>query len=153
LPSPDFQKIRKVKVRIKKMVSEAVIPTYVSSGSSGADLFSIVDKDIPSHTFALIPTGITIEIPEGIEAQIRPRSGLALKYGVTVLNTPGTIDSDYRGEVKVILINHGTNSFSVRKGMRIAQIVFSGVRTVTFEETDELDTTERGDGGFGHSGG
>lgn len=143
--------MKEIKIRIKRKVSEAIIPTYTSSGSSGADLFSIVEKDIPPHEFVLIPTGIIIEIPKGYEAQIRPRSGLALKNGITVLNTPGTIDSDYRGEIKVILINHGKTGFLVKKGMRIAQIVFSHVTKVRFFETDELNITERGEGGFGHS--
>ena len=102
--------------------------------------------------FALIPCGFAIGLPQGFEAQVRPRSGLASKHGVTVLNAPGTIDCDYRGEVKVVLINHGTEAFVVTPGMRIAQLVVSPVTRVAWQETDALPTTSRGDGGFGHTG-
>jgi dUTP pyrophosphatase len=143
--------LKKLKVRIKKLVPEAKIPDYVSSGSSGADLCSVIDMDIEAKAFSLIPTGIAIEMPEGIEAQIRPRSGIALRHGVTLLNTPGTIDADYRGEIKVLLINHGDCVFRVRKGMRIAQMVFSAVEQVKFEVVNVLGKTEINNGGFGHS--
>jgi dUTP pyrophosphatase len=139
-------------IHVQKLVPEAMVPTYTSSGSSGADLYAVEESTIPAHGHALLSTGIAIAMPPGIEAQIRPRSGIALKHGVTVLNAPGTIDSDYRGEIKVILINHGEAPFSVKPGMRIAQIVFAHVEQVHFEITDELESTERDGGGFGHSG-
>lgn len=143
--------MKKIKICIKKIISNAKIPDYVSSGSSGADIYSIIDTDIAPGAFSLIPTGIAVEIPEGFEAQIRPRSGIALKHGVTVLNTPGTIDADYRGEIKVIMINLGDKIFSVKKGMRIAQMVFAHVEHAKFEVVDELNKTKRGGGGFGHT--
>jgi dUTP pyrophosphatase len=139
-------------IHVRKLVPEAMVPTYASSGSSGADLYAVEESTIPAHGHALLSTGIVIAMPAGMEAQIRPRSGIALKHGVTVLNAPGTIDSDYRGEIKVILINHGEGPFNVKPGMRIAQIVFSHVEKVHFEITNELEPTERGGGGFGHSG-
>ena len=143
--------MRKVTIRIKKFSPDAKIPTYASSGASGADLYSIIDTEISPKGFSLVPTGISIEMPHNFEAQIRPRSGVALNYGVTILNTPGTIDADYRGEIKVILINLGNKTFEVRKGMRIAQMVFTKVEHINFEIVDELEKTERNDGGFGHS--
>ncbi len=139
-------------IQIKKLVPEAVTPTYASEGASGADLYAVEDKIIGPHEHAIVMTGIAIAMPKGIEAQIRPRSGIALEHGVTVLNAPGTIDADYRGEIKVILINHSTTPFGVKKGMRIAQMVFGHVERVHFEISDELERTERDDGGFGHSG-
>ena len=142
---------KNVKIRIKKLIPDAIIPTYASSGSSGADLYSIIDTDIAPKTFSLIPTGIAIEMPEGLEAQIRPRSGIALQHGVTILNSPGTIDSDYRGEIKIILINFGDGIFKVRKGMRIAQMVFTSVEQVKFEDAKKLGKTERNNRGFGHT--
>lgn len=144
--------MKSTKIRIKKIHPEARIPLYVSSGCSGADVFSVVNKDIPAKTFCLVNTGIAMEMPNGVEAQIRPRSGIALKYGITVLNAPGTIDSDYRGEIKIMLVNHSDRLFKVRKGMRIAQMIFSSVERVNFVVTDELKETDRGMGGFGHSG-
>lgn len=123
-----------------------------TDGSSGYDIFAASDVEIPPGQWRAVPTGVYLEIPEGFEAQVRPRSGLALKYGVTVLNAPGTIDSDYRGEVKVILINFGKAPFKVEKGMRIAQIVFSKVADVELEEVEKVSTTFRGEGGFGHTG-
>ena len=134
--------------------SGAVIPEYQSPGSAGADLCANVDETVvlsPGKT-KLIPTGIFIEIPEGYEAQIRPRSGLALKNGITVLNSPGTIDSDYRGEIKIILTNLGEEDFKIEKGIRIAQMVFARVFRGEFIQVDELNATERNEGGFGHSG-
>jgi dUTP pyrophosphatase len=138
-------------VYVKKLAPEALTPTYASDGSSGADLYSVEDTVIGPHAHALVSTGIAIALPKGTEAQVRPRSGIALKHGVTVLNAPGTIDSDYRGEIKVILINHSATPFEVKKGMRIAQMVFGHVERVYFELADELERTERDDGGFGHS--
>lgn len=131
------------------------LPCYQSEQSSGVDLLAAVDRQgvvIEPGRRALIPTGLAIELPEGFEAQIRPRSGLALKYGITLLNTPGTIDADYRGEIGLIVINLGERPFLVERGMRIAQLVVSAVIRVTLEEADQLSDSERGSGGFGHSG-
>lgn len=129
-------------------------PEYQTSGASGLDLLAAVeeDVDIASGEFKLIPTGMMIEVPLGFEAQVRPRSGLALKHGITVLNTPGTIDSDYRGEIQVILINFGKKRFTVTRGMRIAQLVLGKIARVDLQERDSLDHTERSSGGFGHTG-
>ncbi|TAL30658.1 MAG: dUTP diphosphatase [Spirochaetes bacterium] len=132
----------------------ARLPSYQSHGASGADIFALMDAplSIQPGSIALIPTGMVIELPEGFEAQIRPRSGLALKHGITLLNTPGTIDSDYRGEVKIIVANLGKEPFLVENGMRIAQMVFARVFRGDFELSGELSGTERNDGGFGHTG-
>ncbi len=129
-------------------------PTYKTRGSSGLDIRANIENSINLHPMerAVIPTGIYLEIPENIEAQIRPRSGLALKSGVTVLNTPGTIDADYRGEVAVILINHSKTLFTINDGDRIAQIVFSKVEKINWREKKVLTKTERGAGGFGSTG-
>ncbi len=130
------------------------MPDYKTSGSAGADLCALVDRDIiinPGET-VLVPTGLFIEIPEGYEAQIRPRSGLALNHGITLLNSPGTIDADYRGELKIITTNLGREPFVVQNGMRIAQIVFNKIYRGHFIATAELQETERNHGGFGHSG-
>ncbi|MBQ1971451.1 MAG: dUTP diphosphatase [Treponema sp.] len=143
------------KVNIKFVAQEgAIIPEYKTSGAAGADVCAFLSEPvvIKSGEFAMIPTGLSFAIPEGYEIQVRPRSGLAAKNGVTVLNTPGTIDSDYRGEVKVILINHGKDSFTVNNGDRIAQLIVAPVTQGVFEKTDELDSTERGEGGFGSTG-
>ncbi|MEX1012977.1 MAG: dUTP diphosphatase [Waddliaceae bacterium] len=129
-------------------------PTYGTVGSAGADVRAHLSSEVhlqPGES-ALIPTGIFMAIPDGYEIQVRPRSGLALKHSVTVLNTPGTIDSDYRGEVKVILINHGKSSFVVEPNMRVAQLVLAKVAKAEFIKTDELAITTRGSGGFGHTG-
>jgi dUTP pyrophosphatase len=147
------KKIFMIKVKVYS-IDGAVIPQYQSLGSAGADICANVDEAVvlPPGRHALIPTGIFLEIPEGYEAQIRPRSGLALKHGITVLNSPGTIDSDYRGEIKIILINLGEEDFKIEKGMRIAQMVFAHVFKGEFIQVDKLDATERNEGGFGHSG-
>ena len=121
-------------------------------GAAGYDLCASKAVTIKAGEFEKVPTGIRISMPMGLEAQVRPRSGLAAKYGVTVLNAPGTIDSDYRGEICVILINHGKNDFIIEPGMRIAQMVFSKVIQVDFKEVKELDETCRGEGGFGSTG-
>lgn len=142
----------KVILKIKREREGIPLPTYATLGSSGIDLRSAENLVIPPGEWRAISTGIRVELPPGYEAQIRPRSGLALKYGVTVLNSPGTVDSDYRGEVKVILINHGREPFEVKKGDRIAQMVIVKVERVDIEEVEELDETERGEGGFGHTG-
>lgn len=130
------------------------LPRQMSSGASGFDLFAAVSEPIPllPGKWELIPTGIALQMPEGFEAQIRPRSGLALKYGITVLNAPGTIDADYRGEVGVILLNLGNQDFIVKRGERVAQLVFHLVPQVELELKDQLDHTSRGSGGFGHTG-
>lgn len=130
------------------------IPRYATEGSAGADLCACIEESVfilPGQV-ALIPCGIFCEIPVGFEIQLRPRSGLALKHGITLLNTPATIDSDYRGEIKVILINHSSQVFEVTKKMRIAQMVLSRYTQAHFIETCELSTTERQHQGFGHSG-
>lgn len=130
------------------------LPSYETSGSAGLDLRANLSQSVglfPGQR-KLIPTGLFIELPEGYEAQIRPRSGLALKYGVTVLNSPGTIDADYRGEIMVNLINHGSECFIIENSMRIAQMVISKVEQVTFLSVESLDDTERGAGGHGHTG-
>ena len=130
------------------------LPTYATEESAGMDLRANLDGPIVLHPMErrLIPTGLCIELPRGFEAQIRPRSGLALKHGVTILNTPGTIDSDYRGELKVLLVNFSTEDFVVNDGERIAQMVIARHETACFEEVDVLDETERGTGGYGHTG-
>ncbi|MGZ5803985.1 MAG: dUTP diphosphatase [Xanthobacteraceae bacterium] len=132
------------------------LPAYQSAQAAGLDLVAAVPANAPvtiaPGTRALVPTGIAIELPEGSEAQVRPRSGLAAKNGVTVLNSPGTIDADYRGEVGVILINHGAEPFVVMRGMRIAQLVVAPVAHATLREVDTLDDTARGGGGYGSTG-
>ena len=130
------------------------LPVPATCHSAGVDLCAAIEKSVsilPGKTL-LIPAGITVAIPEGYEWQIRPRSGLALKYGVTVLNSPGTIDSDYRGSIGVILINHGTDPFVINRGDRIAQAVLASVESVEMEIAVELPETARGEGGFGHTG-
>ena len=142
-------------IDIKCVVSKgAVIPAYKTSGAAGADLCALLDAPltIAAGSFAMVPTGLFFEIPEGYEVQVRPRSGLAAKNGVTVLNTPGTIDSDYRGEIKVILINLGSADFTINSGDRIAQMVVAPVTQASFTITDSLSQTERGAGGFGSTG-
>ncbi len=139
-------------LKIKKLSPEAVVPTYSHPGDAGLDLVSIEAAMLQPSSSQLIRTGIAIELPIGTEAQVRPRSGLALKHQITVLNTPGTIDAGYRGEVGVILINHGTQPFQVEKGMRIAQLVIAPVLQATVEVVPDLDTTARSTGGFGSTG-
>ena len=132
------------------------LPSYETAGAAGMDLRAAVPEDrpliLPPGKRALVPTGLVLEIPDGFEGQIRPRSGLALKHGVTCLNTPGTIDSDYRGEVKVLLVNLGDDDFEVTRGMRVAQIVFAEVTRAGVEERSLSNTTGRGSGGFGSTG-
>ena len=130
------------------------LPAYMSAGAAGADVVAAVADDLvlAPGARALVPTGFSIEVPAGFEVQVRPRSGLALKHGVTVLNTPGTIDSDYRGPVGVILVNLGTEPFVVRRGDRIAQLVVAAVVRAAFDEARELAASLRGDGGFGSTG-
>lgn len=143
------------KINIKVIANPgAVVPEYKTAGAAGADICALVEAPvtIPAGKYSMIPTGLFFEIPEGYEVQVRPRSGLAAKNGVTVLNTPGTIDSDYRGEIKVILINLGEKDFVINSGDRIAQMVIAPVTQASFEITDSLSDTERGAGGFGSTG-
>lgn len=144
----------KVKLKFLQHYAGPRTLSYASAGSSGADLSASIDDDvvIEPRQRLLIPNGIILELPLNYEAQIRPRSGLALKHGVTVLNSPGTIDSDYRGEVKTILINHGNEPFIITKGMKIAQMVIVSVESTVFLDSDDLSNTERGIGGFGSTG-
>jgi len=142
------------KVLIKKLSSKVELPKYKTEGSSGLDLMAFIEKSIklnPKES-VLVPTGISIAIEEDLEIQIRPRSGLAAKSNISVLNTPGTIDSDYRGEIKVILFNHGKNEFIINNKDRIAQMVLAPIIKAEFEEVDELPDTIRGEGGFGSTG-
>jgi dUTP pyrophosphatase len=139
-------------VRFKKVHPDAVLPAYAHQGDAGMDVRSVDDLEIAPGARALVHTGLVMALPAGWEAQVRPRSGLALKHGVTVLNTPGTIDAGYRGEVGVILANFGDRPFPVAKGDRIAQIVIAPVTTAVIEETGEVDDTDRGGGGFGSTG-
>jgi dUTP pyrophosphatase len=132
--------------------AELPLPAYETSGAAGMDLRAAEDMTLSPGARCLMPTGIAIALPEGYEAQVRPRSGLAVKHGVTVLNAPGTIDCDYRGEVKVPLINHGEADFIIARGDRIAQMVIAPVTRIRWIETEQLDTTARGAGGFGSSG-
>ena len=134
------------------LINSAKLPEYKTNGASGADICSTIYTEIEPDNIAVVPTGLLPEIPKGYEIQIRPRSGLAAKYEITVLNTPGTIDSDYRGEIKVILINMGKNKFVINKGDRIAQIVVAPVIHTQFINKVELSETERGTDGFGSTG-
>jgi dUTP pyrophosphatase len=128
------------------------LPAYESAGAAGMDLRAAEDAILKPGARCLMPTGLAIALPKGFEAQVRPRSGLAVNHGISVLNTPGTIDSDYRGEIKVPLINHGEAEFKIRRGDRIAQMVIAPIIQVRITETDSLDQTSRGAGGFGSSG-
>ena len=130
------------------------LPAYATAQSAGMDLRAHIDSPITLRPMErrLIPTGLRIALPEGCEAQVRPRSGLALKHGITVLNTPGTIDADYRGEVKVLLVNFSNDDFVINTGERIAQMVIARYEKADLEQVAELDDTERGDGGYGHTG-
>ena len=143
-----------VKVLIKRLDPKVTIPEYKTSGSSGMDLKAFLDNkvEIKPYKSALIPTGLSIAIPNDYEVQIRPRSGLAAKSNISVLNTPGTIDSDYRGELKIILFNHGDKDFIINNGDRIAQMVLVPILKMEFEEVDSLPDTVRGQGGFGSTG-
>ena len=143
-----------MKINIKKLDNRAVIPGYATAFSAGVDLHAVLDEPVTIKPLErkLIKTGLAIALPKGFEAQVRPRSGIALKKGITVLNTPGTIDSDYRGEIGVILVNLSSEDFVVNHGERIAQMVIAKHETVTFNEVNELSETDRGDGGFGSTG-
>jgi dUTP pyrophosphatase len=142
-----------ISIRIKRLRPTA-IPSYMTEQAAGVDLHAALDSAFTLHPGerALVPTGIAVEIPPGFEAQVRPRSGLALRHGIALVNSPGTIDADYRGEIGVILINFGTEPFSVANGERIAQMVFARYERAEFVEVDELGESGRGTGGFGHTG-
>ena len=142
------------KVLIKKLNSSVELPAYKTNGASGMDLMAFIKEPInlKPHTSFLVPTGISVAFPNEFEIQIRPRSGLAAKNNISVLNTPGTIDSDYRGEIKVILFNHGNNDFVINNKDRIAQMVLTPVVKMSLEETEDLPETIRGEGGFGSTG-
>lgn len=139
-------------LKVKKLAASAIIPSYAHPGDAGLDLFAAEASHIQPGEVKLIKTGIAIELPQNTEAQVRPRSGLALKNKITVLNTPGTIDEGYRGEVGVILINHGDISFTVAEGMKVAQLVVKPVLRVDVVEVEFLSETARGEGGFGSTG-
>jgi dUTP pyrophosphatase len=147
----------RIVVKIKRVREDnkgLPLPTYKSEGSSGMDITAYVKQPVllKPGDIRLIPTGLAVSVPPGYEAQVRPRSGLALHYGIGMVNSPGTIDSDYRGEIGIILINWGTEPFTIRKGDRIAQMIISKVYRADFVEVGGLDATSRGEGGFGHTG-
>jgi dUTP pyrophosphatase len=146
----------KINVLVKRMPhgQNLPLPGYMSEQAAGMDLYAAITDDLllQPGAFELVPTGIAMALPPGFEGQIRPRSGLAIKYGVTLLNTPGTIDADYRGEIKLILINLGKNEFRLKRGERVAQLVVQAVGRAFMEEVDKLPQTFRGEGGFGHTG-
>jgi len=145
-----------LKVAIVKMVGneDIPLPRYMSEQAAGMDVCAAVKEPVvvSPGQWALIPTGFALALPEGWEAQVRPRSGLALRYGVSLLNSPGTIDADYRGEVKIIVVNHGSEAFTVKRGERIAQLIFTAIWRAEWEETTHLSDTKRGSGGFGGTG-
>ncbi len=139
-------------LKIKKLTEDATLPEYAHPGDAGLDLFSSEDKIIIPGTSALVKTGISIELPKDMEGQVRPRSGLALKKMVTLLNSPGTIDEGYRGEIGIIMINHSKENFIIHKGMKIAQMIIAPVLRVKIEEVKELSASTRSNGGFGSTG-
>ncbi len=140
--------------RISEATNDVSLPTYATLGSAGMDIYAAVEQDliVNGGVTLLVPTGFSMEIPVGYEAQIRPRSGLAIKHNIGLMNSPGTIDSDYRGEVKIVFTNYGKNDFVVKRGDRIAQMVIAKYERVEWVETDQLSETKRGAGGFGHTG-
>ena len=149
--------MNKIKMNIKRIseaFSDIPLPNYATNGSAGIDVRAAIDDEIilKSGEVYLVPTNLIVEIPEGFEIQIRPRSGLAAKYGIGILNSPGTIDSDYRGEVKIILFNFSKEDFVIKRGDRIAQMVLSKFYTAELNEQENLSESSRGDGGFGHTG-
>lgn len=141
-------------LRIEPDKMDIPLPHYATEGSAGMDIYAAVEKEIiiQSNETALIPTGLIIELPQGYEAQVRPRSGLAIKHNIGILNSPGTIDSDYRGEVKIILTNFGKNPYIVHRGDRIAQMIIAKYERVQWKESNSLAVSLRGEGGFGHTG-
>lgn len=148
--------MEQIRVALKRVRpgSDIPLPRYMTSHSAGMDLHADLDREAVIHPGErlLVPTGIAIALPDGYEAQIRPRSGLAMKHGISLVNSPGTIDADYRGEIAVIVINHGSEPFPIRRGERIAQMVVARFSRVEWLENVELEHTARGDGGFGHTG-
>ncbi len=140
------------KIRIKKIRDNAVTPHYEHDGDAGMDLYAVEDSSLHPGERKLIPTGLQVEVPKGYEMQIRPKSGLALKYGITVLNTPGTVDSCYRGEVEVIMLNASDRDYEIKAGEKVAQAVIAKVEKAVVEEVEELTETQRGSGGFGSTG-
>ncbi len=148
--------MEKVRVHIKRLKKDppVLLPQYMTEGSSGMDLYASLEEEMTLHPGErkLIPTGVSVAIPEGFEGQVRPRSGLAIRHGIGIINGPGTIDADYRGEVAVLLINFGEAPFTVRNGDRIAQMVITRVSRATWEEVEVLPPTSRQEGGFGHTG-
>ena len=148
--------MNKIKVKFQRLAhaNDLALPSYATRGAVGMDIAAAIDrpKCLQPGTIMAIPTGFAIELPAGYEAQIRPRSGLALKHGITIANAPGTIDSDYRGEIAVILLNNGNQAFTITRGMRVAQMVLAAVTIITPIEVDDLDQTERSTGGFGSTG-
>ena len=161
MPSPDNKPIERkpqpadVAVLVKRLphFEGLELPAYATDGAAGMDVLSAEDVTLAPGGRHAVATGLAVAIPHGFEIQVRPRSGLALKFGITVPNTPGTIDSDYRGELKVILINHGSDAFEIRRGDRIAQLVLAPVTRASWLKVEELDQTMRGEGGFGSTGG
>ncbi len=147
---------RPLEVRLQRLphAEGLELPALATEGAAGFDLPAAIEDDltIPAAGRDLVPTGFAIAVPRGYEAQVRPRSGLALRHGITLPNAPGTIDSDYRGEIKVIILNAGSDPFTIKRGDRIAQLVIAPVVTAHFSEVEELDETPRGSGGFGHTG-
>ena len=142
------------KVLVKKLDPKVKLPAYKTNGASGMDLMAFIKNpiNVKSKTSSMVPTGLTVAFSENYEIQIRPRSGLAAKNNISVLNTPGTIDSDYRGEIKIIIYNHGDKDFLINNGDRIAQMILVPIAKISFEETDNLPETVRGEGGFGSTG-
>ncbi len=141
-----------MKIKIKKIHSDAIIPKYAHKGDSGMDVYSIEEFKLKTLERKLVKTGLSFEIPIGYEIQTRPKSGLAIKYGITIVNAPGTIDSCYRGELGIILMNTDKETYLIKKGEKIAQIVLQKVEEMEFIETENLDSTSRGDKGFGSTG-
>jgi len=148
----DASSMPRVRLRRLDHAAELPLPAYMSAGAAGADLCAASHCTLASGERALVPTGFAIELPIGFEAQVRPRSGLALRSGITCLNSPGTIDADYRGEICVLLVNHGAESVTIERGDRIAQLVVAPIARAIFELVAELGETERSDGGFGSTG-
>jgi len=148
---------KELKIKIKRLsqdFSDIELPHYATAGSAGMDIRAAIKEDIflEPGKVELIPTNLSVEIPVGYEIQVRPRSGLAAKHSIGILNSPGTIDSDYRGEVKIIIMNFGKENFKISRGERIAQLIVSKVYTAKIEEVDDLNSSHRGEGGFGHTG-
>ena len=141
-----------VKIKVQKIKGNAIIPKYAHEGDAGVDLYSTEEYLLKPGDMVLVSTGIKVAIPKGYEGQIRPKSGLALKHGLSVVNTPGTIDSGYRGEVGIILINLGKKEYKIEAGKKVAQLIVNRVEEATFEEVKELDETSRNEGGFGSTG-